>query len=319
MRSGSANRSPLTCGKRARSSSSARERRFRRRVQHLEQPRHPRAEIRAVGGRALLDELKEDVARFEDPGVVGEQAKDGPHEEALQVVTVVAGRLEGVMQAGDQLRRLDVDRILIAERAALHADDEPELLDVLRQVGEGEAGFRAFVAVEKLERLEVAEKLEAGAVAFRQRVKVRAGLLASGGQATAGALLLDQQHARPEQVDEAGRVVEPPDVLLVPGDGAALDAEDLKERVVEALRLALLVRGVGPFAGEFGGAGADLIPGQAHRGVRPTLLYASAARSRRSAAPLRSQSGAGRRSAAGAARRVESSRSSAPAGAPCRR
>ena len=33
------------------------------------------------------DELKED-ARFEDPGVVGEQAEDGPHEEALQVVTV---------------------------------------------------------------------------------------------------------------------------------------------------------------------------------------------------------------------------------------
>ena len=92
------------------------------------------------------------------------------------------------MQTGDQLGRLDVDGILVAERPALHADDEPELLDVLRQVGESEAGLVAFVPVEKLERLEVAEKLEAGALAVRQRVEVRAGLLACGGQVAPGAL-----------------------------------------------------------------------------------------------------------------------------------
>ena len=58
----------------------------RRRVQHLEQPSHPGTEIRDIGGRAFLDELKEDVARLEDSGVVGEQAEDDPHEEVLQVV-----------------------------------------------------------------------------------------------------------------------------------------------------------------------------------------------------------------------------------------
>ena len=252
---------------------------IRRRVQHLEQPRHPGAEIRAIGGRTFLDKLQEDVARLEDSGVVGEQAEDGPHEEALQVVTVVAGRLEGVVQAGDQFGRLDVDRVLIAKRAALHADDEPELLHVPGQVGEGEACLLAFVAVEQLERLEVAQQLVAGAVPFGQRVEVGAGLLASGGQVTASALLLDQQHARPEQVDEAGRVVEPLDALLVPGDGAALDAEDLEERIVEALGLALLVRGVGPLAGEVAGAGADLVPGKPHRRRPPTSATATASAS----------------------------------------
>ena len=61
------------------------------------------------------------------------------------------------MQTRDQLGRLDVDRILIAKRTALNADDEPELLDMLRQVGEREAGFFAFVAIKQLERPEVAE------------------------------------------------------------------------------------------------------------------------------------------------------------------
>ena len=82
-------------------------------------------------------------------------------------MTVVAGRLQRIVQPRDQLGRLDVDRVLIAERSALHADDEPELLDVLRQVGESEASLLAFVPVEKLEGLEVAEKLEAGALPFR--------------------------------------------------------------------------------------------------------------------------------------------------------
>ena len=236
----------------------------RRRVQCLEQPRHPRTEIRTIGGRALLNELEEDVARLEDPRVVSKQAEHGSHQEQLQVVTVVAGRLQRVMQTGDQFGCLDVDRVLIAERPALHADDKPKLLDMLRQVGEGKAGLLAFVPVEKLERLEVAEKLEAGAVPFRQRVEVRTGLITRGGQIAPGALLLDQEHPRPEQVDVAGSVVEPLDVLLVPRHGAPPHAEDIEELVVEALSFALFVRGVSPFAGEVSCPRADLVPGEPH-------------------------------------------------------
>ena len=118
------------------------------------------------------------------------------------------------------------DRVLVAERPALNADDEPELLDVPRQVGEGEAGLFAFVAVEKLERLEIAEKLEAGALPFGQRIEVRAGLFTCSRQVASGALLLNQEDAGPEQIDVAGGVVEPLDVFLVPRHVAAALAED---------------------------------------------------------------------------------------------
>ena len=179
-----------------------------RRVEHLEQAHQPRAEVGAIGGRALFDEVQEDVARLEDARVVGEQAEHDPHQEQLQVVTVVAGRLQRVVLPRDQLGRLDVDRVLIAERPALHADDEPELLQVLRQVGECEAGLLAFVPVEKLECLEVAEKLEAGALAFRRRVEVRAwpaherrsGRARRSSARPAG-------RPGPNKVDEAGGVV----------------------------------------------------------------------------------------------------------------
>ena len=80
----------------------------------------------------------------------------------------------------NQLRRLDVDRILVAERPALHTEDEPELLDVAWQVGKGEMGFLAFVAVEQLERLEIAEQLVPRAVPLWERIEVRAGLDAGG-------------------------------------------------------------------------------------------------------------------------------------------
>jgi hypothetical protein len=52
--------------------------------------------------------------------------------------------------------------------------------------------------------------------------------------------------------------------MFVDRDAPALDAEDAEEGVVEALRLPLLVAGVGPVAGECGGAGADFGPGKVH-------------------------------------------------------
>ena len=254
-----------------------------RRVEHLEQPRQPRAEVGAVGRRPFLDEVQEDAARLEDARVVGEQAEDRADQEQLQVTPAVARRLQRVVQPRDQLRRLDVDRVLVAEGAALHAEDEAEPLDVRRQVGQGEAGLLALVPVEQLERPEVAEQLVAGAVAFGQRVEVGARLPAGRVQAAPGALLLDQQHAGPEQVDEAVRGVEPPDVFFVARDGAPPDAEDLEEVVVETLRLALLVGGVGPLAREPGGPRADLVPGQPHR-RRPAVKSSATVSCRRALA-----------------------------------
>ena len=131
-------------------------------------------------------------------------------------MTVVAGCFQRVVQTGDQLGRLDVDRVLVAERAALLADDEPELLDVPRQLGEGEAGLFALVPVEKLERLEVAQELVPRTDSFVQAVEVLSGLISGGFQVPPGAFLLNQQDAGPQKVDEAGGVIEPLEVLFVP-------------------------------------------------------------------------------------------------------
>ena len=236
-----------------------------RRVEHLEQPRQPRPQVRAVLARAGFQQVEEDVARLEDAGVVREQAEDGAHQEPLQVVAGVAGGFQRVVQAAHAFGRAHVDRVLIPEGAPLHAQDEAEIFDVAGQVGQGEARFAALVAVEQREGLKVAQELVARPVAFGQRVEIRTGLFACGVQAAAGALLFDQQHAGPEQVDPAGGVVEPLDVLLVARDGAPPHPEDLEELVIEALRLALLAGGVPPPLGERRGAGAHLVPRQSHQ------------------------------------------------------
>ena len=154
---------------------------------------------------------------------------------------------------------------MIAERPALHTDDEAELLDLLGQVDKREAGLLAFLPVKQLEHLEIAKQLVAGTVPLGKRIEVPASLTARNGQVATSALLLDQQNARPEQVDEAVGVVQSPDVFLVPRDGAPPDAENVEEFVVEALRLALLVCSVRPLAGKGGGARPDLVPGKPHR------------------------------------------------------
>ena len=64
--------------------------------------------------------------------------------------------------------------------------------------------------------------------------------------------------------------------------GAGMVAEAEEEVVVEALGLAFLVSGVRPLAGEGPGAGADLVPGEAHaaavlfQGVPAGFVFAAA-------------------------------------------
>ena len=71
-----------------------------------------------------------------------------------------------------------------------------------------------------------------------QRVEITPGLLVGLGEIAPGALLFDDQDARPEEVDEAGAIVELGYMLFVAGHAAPPDPEDLEEVVVEALRLA---------------------------------------------------------------------------------
>ena len=227
--------------------------------------RQPRPEIGAVLSRARLDEVEEDVARLEYARVVREQAENDSHQEALQVVAPVARRVESVMQPADQFGGLDVGRVLVAEGPALHAQDKAERLHVGGQVHERESGLLPFVEIVKLEGLEVACQNVARPVLLGQGVEVFPGLTIGEGEIASGTLMLDDQDAGPEQINVTVRVVEPLYVLLVARDGSAPDPEYLEEVVIEALRLALLVGRVSPLLGEGGGAGANLVPRQAHQ------------------------------------------------------
>ena len=51
------------------------------------------------------------------------------------------------MQPPDQLGNLDVRRILVAERPALHPEDEAERLDMHGQVREREGDGLAFIQI----------------------------------------------------------------------------------------------------------------------------------------------------------------------------
>ena len=76
------------------------------------------------------------------------------------------------MQSTDQLGSLDVGRVLVAERPALHAKNEAERLDIAGQIGEQEGGDLAFVEVVEFESLEVANQNVAGTLVLRQRVEI---------------------------------------------------------------------------------------------------------------------------------------------------
>lgn len=168
------------------------------------------------------------------------------------------------MDRAHEFGGFDVDRVLIAEGPFLDAEDEAEQLDMARQFRKREGPAFARVAVHQLEILEIAQELPARLVGIADRVEIFARLNSGERQVPAGAFLLNQQHLRPKQIDEAVTVVELTDEFLVACDAPALDAEDFEELIVEGLRFALLIMGIAPFFGKAVCANADFIPGQTH-------------------------------------------------------
>ena len=80
------------------------------------------------------------------------------------------------------------------------------------------------------------------------------------GQIASRALLLNEQDARPEQIDETVAVVELRDVRFIARHATSTHTEDVEELVVEALCVSGFVGGIVPFAREGGGAGAYFVP-----------------------------------------------------------
>ena len=111
------------------------------------------------------------------------------------------------MQLPQPLGGADIDAVFLAEAARLIAGDEAEQPDMLVQLGELEFGLLAFVQVVEAEAREIGDENVTRQVAFLEAGKVVERLLRRAVQILATRLVLDEQHAFPEQVDETARAV----------------------------------------------------------------------------------------------------------------
>jgi hypothetical protein len=168
------------------------------------------------------------------------------------------------VQPAHQFGRLDVHRVLVLERAPLDTEDEPEPFDVPREVGKRERDALVLVEVVELEVLEVAHQEIAWQVSIPDAGEVIEGLLFRLDEVTADALLLHQQHAPPEQIDEPAVGAEISDGLLEGRHAADGHPEDFEEVAIKELGLPLLVAVPGPILGELGRSRPNLVPGEPH-------------------------------------------------------
>ena len=236
-------------------------------IEHLKQMRQLATQIMPVIGGAGFKIIPQQVARIEDAGIIGEQAEHDAGQEALKIMAADR-RGQRIVQLADQLGGGDIGgRLGTGGGRRVDIADEPERLHMFAQVLQGKGDGLAGVTVKQFEILEIADKLEPGAIPLRQGIEIGGCLDGGGLEVTPGGLLFDDQGAGPEQVDEARCVVQASDVFLVPGDGLAGDAEKVEEVVVERLRLALFIVG-GPVGAREGcGADADIVPAVLHRSV----------------------------------------------------
>ncbi len=153
-----------------------------RRIEDLEELGEPSAEVRTVFPRAILQQIKEDIPGFEDTRVVREEAENDTDEELLQIVSLVAGGFEGVVEVAHPFGGLDVDRVLILERAFLYAEDKAELLHMGGQVFERKGYVLSLVQIVQFERLEVTDQNVPRPIPVAKRIEILAGLIVGFGK-----------------------------------------------------------------------------------------------------------------------------------------
>jgi hypothetical protein len=209
------------------------------------------AEVTAVGVGAVFDVEAEGFG-LEDAGVFGEEAEEDADEEAFEVVAGVATGFEGVVDSGHDVYGFEVEGVLGFIGGDLVAGDEVELTDVVGEFGERE--FEALKAPGAEERkvelvvgleivegeaLEVGEEDVAGdLVASSDGLEVLdvVECLGFGGfEAGSSGLMLDEELALPEEIDEPVGPAQAADRFFKGGDGAARDIEDLEEFVPKGL------------------------------------------------------------------------------------
>ena len=178
----------------------------------------PDAEIGAVLGGAVAEEQFKGFLR-EDAVVLGKEAEEDADEEAFEFVPGIAARFQGIVQVAHELRGFEVRGVFGIEPVLGVAGDEGEMADVFVEVGQREfdAGRQAVEQrrVGVLFRFKIVEG-DAGEIRDDQpagNLAVAPGILEAAdvvhalrvrlAQILAGGLVLHEQAARPEQINEA--------------------------------------------------------------------------------------------------------------------
>ena len=118
------------------------------------------------------------------------------------------------MQFSHRTRDFDVDRILISESTALHAQNKAKLFDMGGEIRQGERDLLSLVEIVKFEGLEVADQYVARPISLSQAVEILSGLPVGKGKIAASAFLLDDQDAWPEQVNKPRAVIQSAHMLF---------------------------------------------------------------------------------------------------------
>lgn len=150
----------------------------------------------------------------------------------------VAGGFQRVVQLAHALGGEHVDRVFLFEAAGLIAGDEAELAHVLLQILQRELGgdLAGFQVVQP-ETLEVADQQVARQLGVGKAMEIITRLRVCAVQILAARLVLDQQHALPQQVDVTVLAVEFLHLLLEVRHPPAADPEHIEKPVPERLRL----------------------------------------------------------------------------------
>jgi hypothetical protein len=141
-----------------------------------------------------------------------------------------------------------------------------EILNVIRQLRETKPHrpVRRDVEIVKLEILKIRQENIARQLVLLEAWKIIERLPSRGRQASPRRFLLDEKLALPEKIKIAALLIGQVHAMLEASNASPGDAEKLEKFVVESLRLAALVLGAVPILGEFGGAGLDIVPVEAH-------------------------------------------------------
>jgi hypothetical protein len=163
-----------------------------------------------------------------------------------------------------QLGCLDVDGVLCTDCLGFVASQKAKQSDVFVQVFQRK--FHRFASGQAVHAHagKVAHHDELGQVALGQTREVAQGLVKRSVQVFAQRLLLDQQHAGPEQVNETLASAVFFHRQLKGGHAFVGDAENFKKRQPEGFGLAVFVCCVGPGARKGQCAAFDFVPTQGY-------------------------------------------------------